>query len=270
MRRIGYALKAELEDGGPNGRVYIDGLGLALAAHLVGRYASEAPAPQPAPAAQALSPRQARRVREHIEAHLDRDLSMADLASVAGLSLSHFRALFGRSFGAPPHRDSDPATGRLFPFDLAVARVGAGVAAAREAGLADFVLNARTDPFLRGFGDPAACLGEAVRRANAFAAAGAGSLFVPGPIDAETVRALTREIAVPVNILLRPGLAPLSEMAALGVRRISLGGGLAGAAYAFTQRLLTELKADGDFAFADQSMNHGAMMGLTRGFGGEP
>ena len=104
VQHIGYALKAELEDGGPNGRVFVDALGLALAAHLVGRYASAAPAPLPAPRVQTLSARQERRVREHIEAHLDRDLSMADLAGVAGVSVSHFRTLFGRSFGVPPHR----------------------------------------------------------------------------------------------------------------------------------------------------------------------
>jgi AraC family transcriptional regulator len=104
VQHIGFALKAELEDGGPNGRIYVDALGLALAAHLVGRYASgPAPAP-PAACAQALSPRQARRVREHVEAHLDRDLAMADLAAVAGVGVSHFRALFGRTFGMPPHR----------------------------------------------------------------------------------------------------------------------------------------------------------------------
>jgi AraC family transcriptional regulator len=104
LRHIGLALKAELEDGRPNGRVYVDGLGLALAAHLVARYALP-PAPAIAlSSAQALSPRQARRVREHIEAHLDADLSMADLAAVAGVGVSHFRALFGRSFGQPPHR----------------------------------------------------------------------------------------------------------------------------------------------------------------------
>jgi AraC family transcriptional regulator len=104
VQHIGFALKAELEDGGPNGRIYVDALGLALAAHLAGRYASGlAPAPTPA-GAQALSPGQTRRVREHVEAHLDRDLAMADLASVAGVGVSHFRALFGRTFGMPPHR----------------------------------------------------------------------------------------------------------------------------------------------------------------------
>jgi 2-methylisocitrate lyase-like PEP mutase family enzyme len=162
--------------------------------------------------------------------------------------------------------DSDPASGRLFDFDLAVARIRAGAEAARAAGLDDFVLNARTDPFLKGFGDPATCLAEAVRRANAYAAAGARSLFVPGPADAETIAALTRRIAGPVNVMVRPGLAPLSDLAALGVRRVSLGGALAGAAYGFARRALAQLRADGDFGFTAEAMSHAEMMGLIAGF----
>lgn len=164
--------------------------------------------------------------------------------------------------------DSDPATGQLIDFDLAVARIRAGVEAANAAGLEDFVLNARTDPFLRGVGDPAACLAESVRRANAFAAVGAKSLFVPGPADAETIAALTAQIKGPVNILVRPGLAPLTELAALGVRRVSLGGALAGATYGFARRALAELRATGGFGLAEAAMGHGDMMGLVAGFGG--
>jgi 2-methylisocitrate lyase-like PEP mutase family enzyme len=163
--------------------------------------------------------------------------------------------------------DTDPATRQLFDFDLAVARIRAGVEAARAAGLPDFVLNARTDPFLRGVGEPAACLAEAVRRANAYAAAGAGSLFVPGPVDTKTITALVRQIDGPVNIMARPGLAPLAELAALGVRRVSLGGGLAGATYGFARGVLAQLKSDGAFDFGGAVMSHGEMMALVAGFG---
>ncbi len=164
--------------------------------------------------------------------------------------------------------DGDPETRQLFPFDLAVARIRAGVEAAKAAGLPDFVLNARTDPYLRGFGDAAACFAEAVRRANAFADAGAPSLFVPGPADAATIAALVGQIRGPVNILSRPDLISFAELAALGVRRVSLGGGLAGAAYGQARRALAKLKADGDFSFLAEGMNHMAMMALIEGFSG--
>jgi len=164
--------------------------------------------------------------------------------------------------------DSDPATGQLFAFDLAVARIRAGVQAARDAGLPDFVLNARTDPYLRGFGDAAACQAEAVRRANAYAAAGAPSLFVPGPADPDAIAALARRIEGPLNVMMRPGLLPLAEMARLGVRRVSLGGGLTGAVYGFAARTLAQLWADGDFTAAASGMTHMEMMALVAGFGG--
>jgi 2-methylisocitrate lyase-like PEP mutase family enzyme len=165
--------------------------------------------------------------------------------------------------------DSDPATGHLIDFDLAVARIRAGVEAANAAGLEDFVLNARTDPLLLGAGDPTEGLAEAIRRANAYAAVGAKSLFVPGPSDRDTIATLTREIRGPVNILVRRGLAPLAELATLGVRRVSLGGALAGATYGFARRALAQLKADGDFGLAGEAMTHAQMMALIVGFGGQ-
>lgn len=163
--------------------------------------------------------------------------------------------------------DSDPDTGGLIDFDLSVARIRAGVEAANAAGLEDFVLNARTDPFLRGAGAPAEALAESVRRANAYAAVGAKSLFVPGPADAETIAALTARIEGPVNILVRGGLASLPELKALGVRRVSLGGALAGATYGFARRALAQLKASEAFGLTDGAMSHGEMMALVSGFG---
>jgi 2-methylisocitrate lyase-like PEP mutase family enzyme len=163
--------------------------------------------------------------------------------------------------------DGDPAGGGLFDFDLSVARIRAGVEAAKAAGLPDFVLNARTDPYLRGIGDADTCFKESVKRANAYAEVGALSLFVPGPGDAATISALTAGINGPVNILVVPGLAPFSDVAALGVRRISLGGALAGSAYGHAKAVLEKLNADGDFAGATERMSHGEMMTLVGGFG---
>ena len=163
--------------------------------------------------------------------------------------------------------DGDPAGPGLFDFDLSVARIRAGVEAAKAAGLPDFVLNARTDPYLRAVGDAETCFAEAVKRANAYAEVGALSLFVPGPRDAATISALTTEISGPVNMLVVPGLAPFSDVAALGVRRISLGGALAGSASGHAKTVLEKLHADGDFAGATERMSHGEMMALVGGFG---
>lgn len=102
IEHIGWALKAELDEGHPGGRLYAESLGLALAAHLLRRYA-------PAAAAllarkQGLSKPQQRRVLDYIEAHLDEGLSLARLAGIAGLSASHFKPLFKQSLGLPVHQ----------------------------------------------------------------------------------------------------------------------------------------------------------------------
>jgi AraC family transcriptional regulator len=101
IERIGFALKAELEAGEPNGRPYVEGLGLALAARLVSRCADGRPAGRPHAT---LSPRRMRLVTDYVEAHLDQDLSLHHVAAIAGLSVSHFKALFRRTAGLPLHQ----------------------------------------------------------------------------------------------------------------------------------------------------------------------
>lgn len=153
--------------------------------------------------------------------------------------------------------DGDQATGKLMDFDLAVARIGAGAEAADKAGLSDFVINARVDPYLRGFGEPAACFDEAVRRANAYLAAGAGSAFVPGPVDADTVGRLAQAIDGPMNVMAgRPGTLPVAEYRALGVARISTGGSLALATLGLLRDALATLKAEGTFGYGKNAMSH--------------
>ena len=98
IAHIGWALKASLEAGRPGGRLFLEGMGLGLAAHLLGRY------PSAVPARQHLSKRQLRRVVDYVEAHLDQDLSLAVLAAEAGLGASHFRVLFKRTVGLSAHR----------------------------------------------------------------------------------------------------------------------------------------------------------------------
>lgn len=112
-----------------------------------------------------------------------------------------------------------PTTG-AYPFDLALARIEAAVAAAREVGI---VLTARADGCIFGSYDQA----EAVRRCQAFARAGAEVIYAP-LLDAEATRALVAT-GTPVNLLAAGALRDLSagQMGALGVARISIGGGLA-------------------------------------------
>ena len=115
---------------------------------------------------------------------------------------------------------ADPAR-PIHAFDDAVARIRA---AARAAG-GRIVLTARADNFLHGRPD----LDDTIRRLVAFAETGADVLYAPGLPDMAAIRAVIRAVAPkPVNILLGPrsGPVPLAELAAEGVRRVSVGGAL--------------------------------------------
>jgi AraC family transcriptional regulator len=96
IEHITWALAAEDSANSANGLIYRESLGMALAVHLLRRY----PAPK---APRALSKTELARVTEYIEAHLAEDVSLLRLARVSGVSTSHLRALFKRSFGVPVH-----------------------------------------------------------------------------------------------------------------------------------------------------------------------
>ncbi|MGO8420664.1 helix-turn-helix transcriptional regulator [Rhizobium ruizarguesonis] len=101
LEAIAWALKAEIEADVPSDNLYADTLATALAFRLVeaGRGTS-----RPADAGRALLSRQRRLLADYIEDHLDTPLSLAELAALAGLSLSHLKTQFRNSFGVPPHQ----------------------------------------------------------------------------------------------------------------------------------------------------------------------
>lgn len=99
---IAFALKSELDDGCPSGRVYGDGLAVALAARLLGRYSANV---TPAHNCNALlTGYTLHRVTDYIEDNLTKDLTLAEIAGVAHMSPHYFSRAFRRSIGIPPHR----------------------------------------------------------------------------------------------------------------------------------------------------------------------
>jgi 2-methylisocitrate lyase-like PEP mutase family enzyme len=136
---------------------------------------------------------------------------------------------------------------QLHSQEDAVARIRAARAAADEAGV-PLVINARTDVFLLGIGEKSTRFDHAVQRANAYRAAGADCLFVPGPADADLIRRLASAIDGPINVLARPGMPAASELEKLGVARVSVGSGPAHAAMTITRRIAEELLKDGSYS----------------------
>ena len=110
------------------------------------------------------------------------------------------------------------------PLDEAVAGVRAAVKAGEAEGV-PFVLNARTDAYLLGGDrDPADLLADSIERGRAFLDAGADCVFVPGQLDADTVRQLVDGIGDrKVSVLGLPGTPEPRELAQLGVARVSFG-----------------------------------------------
>jgi 2-methylisocitrate lyase-like PEP mutase family enzyme len=148
--------------------------------------------------------------------------------------------------------DSHPSDGAgaaspLFDEAAQVERVVAARATADLAGN-PFVVNARTDVFLRRVGAPEERLRLAIDRANAYRAAGADVLFVPGVVDAPTIAELVREIDGPLNILATPGIPDVAELTRLGVARVSVGGGPYRSALSTVARGAAELRRTGSYA----------------------
>jgi AraC family transcriptional regulator len=102
IEQIGWMMQLEANEGHSSGRLFADSLASALAARLISLQfrvtATDGNQVRRLPALRL------RRVVEYIEAHLDHDLGLAELASVAGYSLSHFKPLFRHAVGMPAHR----------------------------------------------------------------------------------------------------------------------------------------------------------------------
>jgi len=136
--------------------------------------------------------------------------------------------------------------GDLLDLGLHVERVQAVRTAGASAGV-PIVINARTDAFeVKGW-DAGRRFAEAVRRANAYRAAGADCLFVPHVSDGDTIGRLAREIDGPLNIIAGPPAPPIRELERLGVRRASLGPRVVQAALGLVRRAVVELRERGTY-----------------------
>jgi 2-methylisocitrate lyase-like PEP mutase family enzyme len=137
----------------------------------------------------------------------------------------------------------------LFDFNHAVERVAAAAEAARAL---PFVLTARTENFLRGNPD----LEDTIRRLQAFEKAGADVLMAPGLPDLAAVRAVCAALKKPVNFMagIKGKSFPVSELEAVGVRRISLATSLYRAAMSGLMEAAREVKTSGSFGYLERSL----------------
>ena len=143
--------------------------------------------------------------------------------------------------------DYDPS-GRLYEVEEATERVAAAVEVARGLGF-PFTLTARAENHIRGNPD----LADTIARLRSYEAAGADVLYAPGLRTTEDIGAVCDAVTCPVNVLALGGMT-LSEIAAAGAQRISVGGGLTWVAVSAFADAARAIRENGDFSALGKSL----------------
>jgi 2-methylisocitrate lyase-like PEP mutase family enzyme len=149
-------------------------------------------------------------------------------------------------------------THSLYDLEVAIDRVRAAREAADSAGV-PIVINARTDVYLLGIGEPDTRFEHAIRRANAYRKAGADCLFLPAVARRADIERIVPALEGPLNLLAFPGIPTIPELERLGVSRLSVGTRLTLNAMSALKKTVAELLSTGtyesmlvgDFTFAD-------------------
>jgi 2-methylisocitrate lyase-like PEP mutase family enzyme len=134
----------------------------------------------------------------------------------------------------------------LYDLDLGVERVRAAREAAHSAGV-PIVINARTDVYLLGIGEPDTRFEHAIRRANAYRKAGADCLFLPAVARRADIERIVPALDGPLNLLAFPGIPTIPELEGLGVARLSAGTWLTLNAMSSLKRTVAELLSTGTY-----------------------
>ena len=156
-------------------------------------------------------------------------MELAAMAGLAGCSVEDFTG-----------RDDDP----IYAKALATERIAAAAEVAAS-GPIRLVLTARAENYLHGRPD----LADTIARLQAYQEAGADVLYAPGLTGLADIRQVVASVDLPVNVLALPGGPPVSELAAAGVRRVSVGGAFAFAALGAVVQAATELREQGTYGY---------------------
>ncbi|MBL7257735.1 isocitrate lyase/PEP mutase family protein [Paractinoplanes lichenicola] len=143
--------------------------------------------------------------------------------------------------------DYDPASSKIETLEAGAQRVATAKEACARHGV---VLTARAENLLYGHDD----LDDTIRRLRAYREAGADVVYAPGLREPGHIARVVAEVDAPVNVLAVAGAPPVSELAKLGVRRVSTGGALAWAAYGALRDAARELLDQGTTTFRSRSL----------------
>lgn len=160
----------------------------------------------------------------------------------------------------------EDATGRadepLYEIGFAAERVRAAVEAVRALPV-PFMVTARAENFVAGRPD----LRDAIARLQAYQDAGADVLFAPGLVSAEDIATVVRAVDRPVNVLMgRPGQGiDMAALAAMGVKRVSVGSSLARVALGAFLAAAREIRERGTFEFGAAAVPYADINGMLGG-----
>ena len=150
--------------------------------------------------------------------------------------------------------DYDPVTEAVDPVEVAAERVALAAEAAH--GLAEpMVLTGRAENHIRGVDD----LDDTIARLIAYREAGADALYAPGLTDLAQIASVIEAVQAPVNVLALPAGPTIAELASVGVRRVSTGSLLAGAAYGALLAGANELLGEGTSRYAEACVPRDAL-----------
>jgi 2-methylisocitrate lyase-like PEP mutase family enzyme len=137
---------------------------------------------------------------------------------------------------------------KLYDIGVASERVAAAAEAAHN-GPSRLVLTARAENHLYGVTD----LADTIARLQSYQEAGADVLYAPGLSRLEDIEQIVGSVDRPVNVLGRPGAPSVAELAAVGVRRVSVGGAFAYAALGATVEAARELLEEGTYGYFERA-----------------
>jgi 2-methylisocitrate lyase-like PEP mutase family enzyme len=161
----------------------------------------------------------------------------------AGVAETIMRARRTGLAGCSVEDYSGDADTPIYDIGLAAERVVAAAEAAHDG--IRMVLTARAENYVRGRPD----LADTIARLQRYQEAGADVLFATGVVALDDVRQVVAAVDRPVNVLAVAGCPPVAALAAEGVRRISIGGGFAFAAYGALVEAATELRDEGTYGY---------------------
>jgi 2-methylisocitrate lyase-like PEP mutase family enzyme len=210
------------------------------------------------------------------------DTTLANIRAIVGATDLPVNADFESGFAATPEGVAsnvaacvatgvaglsiEDSTGRsdtpLYPLPVAVERLRAARAAI-DATQTGVVLVGRAECYLVGHPDP---LAESLRRLTAYAEAGADVLYAPGAVTRDDITAIVSAVAPrPVNVVVARNIGlTVADLAALGVRRISVGGALARTAWTAFARAAQTIADDGSFTGFDDILSSAAINGYLQ------